>query len=217
MTIHRTSVALSALVLTGLVSGPALAGNGNGNGNGAPSGHHYTLNLIGVPKQKSAAMEGNHGHRIFVKLEGKSKIWLEEGPDFEVTDANGTDGNGARFRLPNPDPDGDGETEYSVYARALGGPGGTSTTTTCATDMDGVTTYCSMYQMVLVRDSGKRAFRNYSRELLYLYQDIDGDGTVERVPLFDQRLQGYYWDYDNNGMKLVQLRFYPVATVLSAL
>ena len=181
-------------------------------GNGAPKGAHYNLNLIGVSKDKDADMTGNNGHRIFVKLYGKSKIWLTEGPDYEVLDANATDGNGGRFMLPNPDPDNDGVTEYSVYARALGKPGGSSTTTTCATDPTTVTEYCSIYSMVLVREKGKSSFDNVSRELLYIYADLDGDGLVERYPLFDDDLEGYFWDYDNKGLKLVQLRFYEIPT-----
>ena len=93
--------------------------------NGAPSGAHYNLNIIGVPKEKTADMTNGKGHRIFVPLTGHTKIWLSEGP-YEVLDANGTDGS-ASFQLPNPDPDNLGITEYSVYARALGKPGGTST------------------------------------------------------------------------------------------
>src|SRR4026209_1113717 len=92
-------------------------------GNGAPSGAHYNLNIISVSKDKSAEMSGNQGHRIFVPLYGKPKIWLSESPSFEVYDANGTDSNGASFGLPNPDPDADGITEYSVYARGQGPAG----------------------------------------------------------------------------------------------
>lgn len=88
-------------------------------GHGAPSGPHYNLNIIGVPKDKTADMKGGHGHRIFVKLDGKSKIWLKEGDDFQVLDANGTDADGAKFQLPDPDPDDDLVLSYSVYARAL--------------------------------------------------------------------------------------------------
>jgi hypothetical protein len=76
-----------------------------GSGNGAPTGSHYNLNIIGVAKSKTADMDANHGHRIFVKLEGKSKIYLKEAPEgesFQVLDANGTDGNGAKFQLPDP-------------------------------------------------------------------------------------------------------------------
>jgi hypothetical protein len=152
----------------------------------------------------------NDGHRIFVPLSGNSKILLHEGTDFQVLDTNGTDGS-ADFQLPNPDPDNDGITEYSVWARALGKPGGSSTTTTCAYDELGQL-WCSVYSMVLVRDKGKSWFDNVSKELLYVYVDLDGDGTVERYPLFDAALQDYFWNYDNNGLKLAQLRFYEVAT-----
>lgn len=179
-------------------------------GNGAPSGAHYNLNIIGVPKGKTADMTNGSGHRIFVPLTGSSKILLSEG-DYGVLDANGTDGSAA-FQLPNPDPDNNGVTTYSVYARALGKPGGSSTTTTCATDPGTGETYCSIYSMVQVRNTGKSTFENVSRELLYVYVDLDGDGVVERYNLFNAALQDYFWQYDNNGMKLVQLRFYEVST-----
>jgi len=179
-------------------------------GNGSPSGAHFNLNIIGMDKDKSADMNGNNGHRIFVVLWGNTKIMLKEG-DFQVLDANGTDGR-AEFQLPNPDPENDGVTEYSVFARALGKPGGSSTTTTCATDPVTGEEYCSIYSMVLVRNKGKSSFSNVSRELLYIYADIDGDGDVERLPLFDGALDEYYWSYDNQGLRLAQLRFYEVPT-----
>lgn len=179
-------------------------------GNGAPSGPHYNLNIIGVPKGKTADMSQNQGHRIFVPLVGNAKISLFEADTFQVLDANGTDGK-ASFQLPNPDPDNDGVTQYSVWARALGKPGGKSTTTTCAYDADGVQ-WCSVYSMVLVREKGKSSFTDVSKQLLYIYADLNQDGTVERYPLFDTALQDYFWNYDNNGMKLVQLRFYEVVS-----
>lgn len=183
-------------------------------GNGGPSGPHYNLNIIGVSRDKTADMDGNNGHRIFVKLWGNVKIWLAEGNDFKVLDANGTDSDGAAFQLPNPDPDNDGVTVYSVFARALGRPGGESETTTCF-KAAGVE-YCSIYSMVLVRATGKSSFRNVSKELLYVYVDTDSDGTAERYPLFADVFDGvdenYYWDYDNKGLKLAQLRFYEMST-----
>jgi hypothetical protein len=131
--------------------------------------------------------------------------------DFTVLDANCTDGPAA-FQLPNPDPDNDGVTAYSVYARALGKPGGSSTTTTCFDDAQTGETYCSIYQMVLVRGTGKSSFTNVSKELLYVYADTNGDGIVERIPLFTDSLDNYFWSYDNNGLKLAQLRFYEIPT-----
>jgi hypothetical protein len=180
------------------------------NGNGAPSGAHYNLNIIGVPKGKSADMTGNEGHRIFVPLAGTTKINLSEG-EFQVLDANATDGTGA-FQLPNPDPDADGITTYSVFARALGTPGGSSTTTTCATDPTTGEIVCSTLSMVLVRSTGGSKFTNVSRELLYVVADIDGDGDLDKVPLFDDRLEDFFWEYDNNKLKLAALRFYEIPT-----
>lgn len=183
---------------------------GLGAGNGAPSGSHYNLNVIGVPKDKTADMTGSSGHRIFVPLVGKTKIELREG-DFQVLDGNGTDGV-AQFQLPASDPDGDGVTEYSVWARALGTPGGSSTTTTCATDPTTGEEVCSTESLVAVRSTGKSRFTDVSRDLLFVYVDLDGDGVTERYGLFDDALVDYFWSYDNDGLKLLQLRFYPVAS-----
>jgi hypothetical protein len=179
--------------------------------NTMPNGSHFNLNIIGVPKGKTADMTTGSGHRIFVPLTGSCKISLGEG-DFSVIDTNCTDANGASFQLPNPDPNNDGITEYSVWARALGKPGGKSSMTTCATDPSTGETYCSVYSMVMVRGTGKSSFTNVSRDLLYIYTDLNGDGTAERYNLFNDALKDYFWQYDNTGMKLIQLRFYDVST-----
>jgi hypothetical protein len=171
MTKYTGNSFLSLAVVTGLIGAFALtlyAFNNPKNlltsqakrgttvtGSGAPSGPHYNLNIIGVPKNKIADMTGNQGHRIFVPLKGSCKIDLGPG-DFQVLDANCTKGN-ASFQLPNPDPDNDGETIYSVWARALGKPGGQSTTTTCATDPLTGDEWCSVYSMVAVRQKGKNS------------------------------------------------------------
>jgi hypothetical protein len=203
-------------------------------GNGAPSGAHYTLNIIGVPKDKSANFGGGNGSRIFVDL-GKTgvpantRINLIEG-DFGVLDANGTDGTAA-FQLPNPDPDGDGTTAYSVYVRALGKPGGKATMQSCYEDATG--TWCAVEflggveSITLERTkSGVAKFTNVSKDLLFVDYctawDAGGDlvlGTaddvctsVDQIPLFGNDLLSYYWSYDNEGLKLAQLRFYEVPT-----
>lgn len=201
------------IMLLGILIGMKLVGQGTktpeaSGGNGSPSGAHFNLNVIGVPKGKKADMTS--GNRIFVPLTGSCQIKLAEGA-YAVLDANCTDGS-ANFQLPNPDSDNDGITTYSVWARALGKPGGRSETTTCAVDSSTNETYCSIYSMVQVRNKGKSSFTNVSRELLYVYADINSDGVTERMPLFDDRLQDYYWQYDNQGLKLVQLRFYEIPT-----
>ena len=189
-------------------------------GNEAPSGAHYNLNIIGVPNPKTADMTGSEGHRIFVPLYGSAKIMLcesgvpgacEDIEGFQVLDANGTDGI-ARFALPNPDPTNSGTTTYSVFARALGKPGGAADMTTCATDPNTEEEVCSLITLELKRSKGKSVFTNVSKYLLYIYVDLDGDTVLERYNLFNDRLQDYFWQYDNKGLKLAQLRFYPCET-----
>jgi hypothetical protein len=158
----------------------------------------------------------DNGKRIFVRLNGKTKILLSEG-DYDVIDADGTDGT-ARFRLPDPDPDHDGESVYRVLVRALGNPNGYAELTTCVDTDDpnqaGDQDWCSTSSAVIMRDSGgpgnKPHWQNETRNLLYLQIDIDMDGKIELVPLFDDSLEGYYWYYDNNGLRIAQLRFYSV-------
>ena len=189
-----------------------------GNGNNSPTGPHYNLNIIGVPKDKTALMKddgltGKYGHAIFVKEDGRSKIWLIQGDEFQVLDKNGTDSDGAAFQLPAPDPDGNGTTEYSVFARALGKPSGSANVTTCGTDPTGELE-CSIISLKLDASDRPAKFKNVSMYLLYIYADVDEDTDVERVPLFANNWKDFYWDYDNNGLKLAQLRFYQCATTV---
>jgi hypothetical protein len=213
-------------------SGPALVTASTGNG--APSGAHYNLNIIGVAKDKSPNFSGGDGHRIFVDL-GKTgaaantRINLTEG-DFAVLDANGTDGVAA-FQLPNPDPDGDGSTSYSVYVRALGKPGGKATMQSCYEDATG--TWCAVdfpdgvAPITVERTKGGVAkFVNVSKDLLYVdycaawaagddgilgtTDDVCTD--VNQIGLFSNDLISYLWSYDNEGLKVAQLRFYEIPT-----
>src|ERR1051325_929367 len=151
---HRTCLCL-LIALAFLL--PARAQTGNG----APSGSHYNLNIIGVAKGKNATLTNSDRHTIFVALGSKNNgvstsIYLTQGP-FQVCDGNGFDQaydcngspisvNGANkpgavFQLPcdtatvgstttGTCPSGTSEA-YSVWARALGGPGGSATITTC--------------------------------------------------------------------------------------
>ena len=45
--------------------------------------------------------------------------------------------------------------------------------------------------------------------------DVNSDPlatTLQLVPLFSSLGTDYFWSYDNNGLKLAQLRFYPIST-----
>jgi len=189
-------------------------------GNGAPSGPHYNLNIIGVSHDKNPNMDGGSGNVIFVALGTKhgspvsTKILLNQSAAagvFEVLDKNGTDGE-ASFELPAPG-------SYTVWARALGTPGGQAKITTCATDPSLTGTdaaiVCSTLNEVFVRGTSKSTFRPVTDALTTITLDPVANlalvttcgGTT--VSLFDPCLEGFFWQYDNNGLKLLQVRFYP--------
>ena len=41
------------------------------------------------------------------------------------------------------------------------------------------------------------------------------DTVYVRVPIFNDILENEYWEYDNHGLKLLQVRFYPIGTDVS--
>jgi len=204
-------------------------------GNGAPNGAHYNLNIIGVEDPKTSPMTSSDRHTIFVALGSKnsaaviSKIYLTPG-DFQVCDGNAFDAaydcagsqvqsQGAVFQLPcntNVPADitcavGTTSASYTVWDRALGKPGGSTTVTTCAT-IDPTTgeVLCSTENTldVFTRKSGKQTFTNVTNELTSAFVSLDGGLTYQRVALFSGGLQDFYWQYANKGLRLLQLRFY---------
>jgi len=79
-------------------------------------------------------------------------------------------------------------------------------------------------QEITLRTTGKKTFQNVTAELLTIVfkveVDLDNDGIVDeivyvRVPIFDDIIEKEYWEYDNNGLKLLQVRFYPIGTDVS--
>ena len=201
----------------------AQAGKGNGTGNGAQSGSHYNLNIIGHDNCPGDDLKLTNRHVIDVLLNGRNQINLVEG-DFAVLDGNACDGDGALFRLPanpftcpltdpeclNTDPT---FQEYLVFVRALGAPGGKATITTCETDLTTLEVVCSTENVVLVRSAGRSKFRNVTKQLTTLCLDTVADGVIAcdtRVGIFEDDLHSFFWDFDNNGLRLAQLRFYPL-------
>ena len=212
-------------------------------GNGAPSGSHFNLNIIGVPKDKTADMNNNNGRRIFVQLVGGNKagdingtdfsvlskvnkIFLQQAPvgeSFQVLDANATDSNGALFQLPA-----DVSTTWTVWARALGKPGGKADMTTCATTNVTVTdpitlvttttteVVCSLSTTLHFDRTKNAKLQNVTSNLLFITLSPADQAlttcTTATVGLFASCLQNFFWNFDNNGLKLLQLRFYPTSS-----
>jgi len=182
------------------------------------NGPHYNLQIIGSKTDKNVG--DSDGHTMFVLLNGKTKIIMtQDGGDFLVVDRNGTDGE-AEFNI--------APGYYNVYARALGSPKGKPNVEITAwgefeDSLDGSVLLWLGY-VNLTRDKGQPQSVNIN-ELFYvdvtlcIATGIDPN-TGETICtqwveytdtwVFDiPELLEYYWDYDNNGLKLLQVRFYP--------
>ena len=222
----RLSVLTAVLVATGFAA-PALADGINLNG------PHYNLNIIGVENPKTAPMTGSDRHTIFVGLGKKSSvtsnIYLAPGP-FDVCDGNAFDAahsctgdvianQGAVFQLPcnsavptaSGCPGGTFSADYQIWGRALGKPGGSVSIKTCGTDDTGALV-CSTGGALFTRGKGKSGFFDVTASLTTVNAcfDVAGVVTCETISLFNPDLQDYFWQYSNNGLRLLQLRFYPL-------
>jgi len=222
----RLSVFTAVLVATGFAAS-ALADGIN------LKGPHYNLNIIGVENPKTAPMTGSDRHTIFVGLGRKSSvasnIYLAPGP-FDVCDGNAFDAahsctgdvianQGAVFQLPcnsavptaSGCPGGTFSADYQIWGRALGKPGGSVTMKTCGTDDTGALV-CSTGSALFTRGKGKSGFFDVTTSLTTINAcfDVAGVVTCETVSLFDPVLQDFFWQYSNNGLRLLQLRFYPL-------
>jgi hypothetical protein len=90
--------------------------------------------------------------------------------------------------------------------------------------------YASIEQVgkaITERPKGKSKFTNVTAELLTIVFKVEVDISEEgdppeiitvcvRVPIFDDIIQGEYWEYDNNGLKLLQVWIYDNSTDVSA-
>ncbi len=198
------------LILSGLAIAVALATISMiataGTGNLAPTGPHFNLNIIGVQNDKDITKDS--GHVIFVPLDtsdhtsrtglaGKVDILLQPTDDgtFAVIDGDATDGEGI-FAMPR-----NVATTYTVWVRGLGKPDGTAKMELAAYDPVTEEWLYAAQEITITSHGNDNKFQNVSSSLFFL-----ADGT----PVFDPKYEDYLWTYGNNGLKLAQLRFYPV-------
>jgi hypothetical protein len=176
------------------------------------TGKHYNLQILGKDKDMDVGDTTNR-HTMFVPLSGHCKILMTQAEDdqFKVIDPDGTDGT-AVFEL--------AAGHYNVYARALGTPGGKVKIVANALFEDAEQGELLWLGTVeLERKTGKPDVVNINK-LFYItvtlctsvdqYGNCDAWVDYKNYWVFDiEELIEYYWDYNNEGLKLLQVRFYP--------
>jgi uncharacterized lipoprotein NlpE involved in copper resistance len=180
------------------------------------SGSHYQLNIIGAKNYDETLgkpVGDSMGHTLFVRLDGKSKIIMTQARDgvFQVVDRNGIDADGAKFNI--------APGYYNVYARAKGTPGGKVNITAWGEFEDALdgSTIINLGYVNLARDSGKPVSVNINK-LFYvnvtLCTGAEADTCIETTTYTNywvfaiDELMEYWWDYDNDGLKNLEVRFY---------
>jgi hypothetical protein len=165
------------------------------------NGQHYNLNIIG--KEKHGDVGDSNGHTMFVKEYGRTQIYMTQGDEFKVLDRNGLKGS-AEFQI--------APGFYDVYAVALGKPNKNVQIDawgnfTDYTDVNGHV-IIPLGSVDLTREKGKKP---QSVDISYLfYVDVTVNNTLYQnywvfaIP----ELNEYCWNYTNNGLKLLQVRFY---------
>src|SRR5262245_32157983 len=220
----KRSIFYLAVVLTIVFEVPLFAQVGQGL-----SGPHYNLNIIGVPKDKTVpAMTESNRHTIFVPLQNSSgdvtrqvKIYYYPGTEFRVIDGNATDDNEATIEVPSNIGT---DLCYDVYAFALGKPFGNAIVQAqCTIDglfIGGAPGSCTdallQNSFSVERAKGKPRQVNIS-DVFRASGCVDvntngacdkGDLQFEKVWIFNvPNLLEYFWDFDNNGLRLMQTRF----------
>jgi hypothetical protein len=202
-----------------VVTNPGGKNNHLGKGGGDDQNHIYLCNSTNDEGDSTDPRCADYGN-----------------PDnWGVIDANATDGDGALLAVPDPCAGNDStdgcDPRWAVWARAVAGQG-SATITTCADEdyeYDGEKdTWCGDNGITIGTNHGRKA-QDVSDNLLFMTITVDdaldpelaacieggptADATDELpdtydVYLFDRCFQDYFWNYDNNGLKNLELRFY---------
>jgi hypothetical protein len=164
---------------------------------------YYTLTVLGVPSGRKPILLD--GREILVPLNGPCKVEISEG-DFSISEGYCDDAQPAKFSLPDPDTDKDGMTVYTLWAE-LQADGDESL---CADNEYKKPGLCMLEGLAVVNKSGTGIMDTVEPEFLHAFVNTDANSRTphEEMSVFDDRLQGSFWRYDENGFKRLQLRMY---------
>jgi len=191
-------VILSALALGTIVGVVAIAGTGNN----VPSGAHFNLNIIGVPKGMNDNFDGGNGSRIFVSRTANTLFYVHGGSSYQVLDHDGTDGEvGESLAEPGivfPYDVATGDWKVQIYVRLLGPKDSTADWTT----------YVPSFL------AGKTSFTDEHGQVWYEYAtfSLNRDSTkfqLKTGQLLPDDYQDVLWELDpGTNFRIVQMRVY---------
>lgn len=198
-------------------------------------GSHYNLNIIGkkidwngggsydnpdrhtifVPENTTGFSIPVYDEGVYTEVSGV-RIWMSQGEEFAVLDGNAFDDGAASFQL--------APGKYRVYITVRGKPGGSAGITGWIKCND--TYYFDIGSLTVSKksawDDATNLFYVSAKEETDAIDLINTQFSGEDTWVFDylDALYNYnsllypdplyFWQYDNNGNKLVQVRFYPV-------
>ena len=174
------------------------------------NGPHYNLNIIGKKEGWSGggSYDNPSRHTIFVPEDTSHyiaefggtgiTIWMSQGDEFSVLDGNacGLDDGVVRFQL--------GPGKYKVYIVAKAKLGGDTDITSWIYDPD----TAELYNQVGTLNVGGNSKNWNNATGLFYYKGV---WVFDYLESFGSSVpdDAYFWQYDNQGNKLVKVRFYP--------
>lgn len=148
-----------------------------------------------------------------------AKLVFTPAADFAIVDRDGTDGY-AEVEIPIVDPNSDDPNDrvlaVDVYVRILGKPNQCMRIDGYASD-DTQGLWFWSGRVELKRKAGQSTFVKVN-DLFNVWWCAEGDnggceaGTEVELSVFDSSFADYFWDIQNNGVRNVQVRLYPVAS-----
>jgi hypothetical protein len=142
-----------------------------------------------------------------------------EDGEFAILDRDATDDGVARILVPDTTGQ-DGYDGVDVFIRILGKPYACMAIDGVAYDADQASNGMWYYSghVTLNRKSGKSVFQNIN-DLFDVYycdtwDDSSGewvctDTNIEEISVFSNVFEEYFWDIQNSGSRIVQVRLYP--------
>jgi len=239
MGIAAASIAVGALFLAAALAAPLLTPSGSGNNVGP---HAYKVNIIGRPNEWRGD-ETSAGKVIFIGIQTvepganiceeesgvvddtvptpsaevvpRQRIHFVPGETFEVLDRDATDGS-ASIQIPPTT----GVGGYDVYVRILGGSNknfhGCLDADAFAYDAERALYYFAGH-LDANRKNGvpEKVLVNDLFDVWYCL-DFDAAGNCissDEISVFDAAFSDYFWNIQNDGLRLLQVIFVAVVAV----